>query len=96
MRRKNGSWPKLISDSLRLGASASTVIALRMAKLAKGGVAAKRESQRMVDEKIKAALDAALDAARRLASGNTPQVPTRTLAVYQKHVAKNLRRLLKG
>jgi len=46
----------------------------------------------MVDEKIKAALDAA----RRLASGNTPQVPTRTLAVYQKHVAKNLRRLLKG
>ena len=96
MRRKKNSWSKLISDSFRLGASASTVMALRMAKLAKGGVAAKRESQRMVDEKIKAALDANLDAARCLASGKGPHVPTRTVALYQKRVARNLRRLLKG
>ena len=96
MRRRKTSWPKIASDTLKLSASASTVIALRLAKLAKGGAAARRESQRMVDEKLKAAFDANADAARSIATGKALHVPGRTLTLYQKRVANNLRRLLKG
>jgi hypothetical protein len=66
-----------------------------MAKLAKGGAAAGRESKRMVDEKTKAAFDANADAVRSVLSGKALQIPGRTLALYQKRVTNNLRRLLK-
>ncbi|HXW70390.1 MAG TPA: hypothetical protein VEK34_02945 [Methylocella sp.] len=95
MRRRKIFLPQLVQNSIKLSASASTVIALRMMKLAKGGSAAKRESKRMVDEKIKAAFDANVDAARALAAGKGAQIPTRTLALYQKRVQRNLQRLSK-
>jgi hypothetical protein len=95
MRRRRTSWPKIADDTIKLGASAPAVIALRLAKLAKGGPAAKRESKRMVDEKMKAAFDATADAGRSIFFGKAFQVPARTIALYQKRVGNNLRRLLK-
>jgi hypothetical protein len=66
-----------------------------MLKLARGGAAAKRERKRMTDEKIKAALDAQAGAARSIMTGKALLIPARTLALYQKRVGQNLRRLLK-
>lgn len=82
-------------NAIKLGASAPAVVALRMAKIFKGGDAAKRESKRMVSEKMKAAFDASVDAARSTVSGKAGQVPARTMALYQKRVGENLKRLLK-
>jgi hypothetical protein len=95
VRNRAASWLKIVSRAIKLGATAQTVIALRTVKLAKGGAAAKRESKRMVDEKIKAAFDAYADAAQSGLSGKALQIPKRTLALYEKRARNNLRRLLK-
>ncbi|MCI0736136.1 MAG: hypothetical protein L0Y50_07670 [Beijerinckiaceae bacterium] len=81
--------------SLKLSAGAGAVVGLRMAKLAKGGAAAQRESSRMVSEKVRAALDAKLDATRSISTGKAHLLPARMIALYQKRVAENLRRLSK-
>jgi hypothetical protein len=49
--RKRSDWPGLLADSMTLGLNANLVIALRLAKIAWGGPAAKAESLRMVEEK---------------------------------------------
>ncbi len=95
MKRTKAYWSKMVFDSARLGASVPAVIGLRMAKLAQGGASAKRESKRMIDEKLTTALEASADAAQSILSGKAGRVPMRTLALYQKRVASNLRRLLK-
>ena len=51
-------WLKLSLDALELGAEASNVVALRMLKLAGGGTAAAAEAERMVSEKVTAAMAA--------------------------------------
>ena len=83
----------MATNAIKLGVSAPAVIALRIAKVSKGGAAARRESKRMVSEKVKAAFDASVDAAGSIASGKARQVPARTIALYQKRVGENLRRL---
>ena len=93
MRKKKLSWSKLTADALKLGVTANAVIALRMAKLAKGGRAAKVESKLMVAEKIAAAQKAALAASHDVAAGRVHRAPARAMAIYQKRVLKNLRRL---
>jgi len=95
MKRRKALWSKMVFDAALLSASVPAVIGLRMAKIAQGGAAAKRESKRMVDEKIKAAFEANADAAQSILSGKATRVPGRTLALYQKKVGRNLRRLLK-
>jgi hypothetical protein len=95
MKRSKAFWSKMVFDSARLNASILAVIGLRMAKLAEGGVSAKRESKRMLDEKIKTALEANADAVQNIVLGKAGRVPGRTLALYQKKVGNNLRRLLK-
>jgi len=40
-------------NAIKLGGSAHAVIALRMAKISKGGAAARQESKRMVSEKMR-------------------------------------------
>jgi hypothetical protein len=95
MQNSKATWSKNASNAIRLGASAQAVVALRMATLARGDAAARREGRRMVEEKIKTAFEANADAARRIVSGKALQVPARTLAPYQKHIGNNLRRLLK-
>ena len=96
MRRKKPVWSKLAADAVKLGMTANAVIAFRLARLALGGPRAKSESKRMVSEKIKAATAANLSAARSVLTGQAHLAPGRTIALYQKRVSKNLRRLSKG
>jgi hypothetical protein len=65
---------------------ANQVIALRLAKLARGGSEAIAESQLMVSEKA----EAALQAGAILASGGSV---SRVVSRYRKHVASNAKRL---
>jgi hypothetical protein len=90
------NWARLLTDSVKLGVSANHVIALRMAKLAHGDAAARAESKLMFDEKVKAAVDANLEAARAIMTGQAHLAPTRALNIYQKRVHKNLSRLSKN
>lgn len=95
--RKPASNPMALAfDSWMLGAEAASVIALRTAKLAMGGVEAQAEAQRMVSEKALAAfaLGAALATGKL---GSRPEtVASRTLAHYGKRVRANRRRLSKA
>jgi hypothetical protein len=93
MRKKTPSWSKLAAAAFKLGVTANTVVALRLAKLVKGGSPAKRESKLMVAEKIAAAQKAGLAAARDVALGRAVQTPQRTMAIYQKRVSRNIQRL---
>ncbi|HMK89805.1 MAG TPA: hypothetical protein VK446_09265 [Methylocystis sp.] len=93
MRRKRPNWTKLVTDSMKLGFDANRVVALRLAKLARGGASAKAESRLMVAEKIKAVMDAQNAAARSLLLGQSHLAPERALSVYKKRVRKNLTRL---
>lgn len=95
MMSKIPNWTKLLSDSVKLGVSANHVIALRMAKLAYGDAAARAESKMMLDEKVKAAIDANIEAARSVMTGQAHLAPSRALSVYQKRVHTNLSRLSK-
>jgi len=95
MRHKRPNWTKLFTDSVMLGLNANRVIGLRLAKLSRGDAAAHAESRLMVDEKIKAAMDANLVAAHSILTGQPHLAPKRALSVYQKRVRKNLSRLKK-
>ncbi|MHA6720179.1 hypothetical protein ACX40Y_12090 [Sphingomonas sp. RS6] len=88
-----GNWMKIGIDSWTLGMEASTVIGLRMAKLAAGGPAAAIEAQRMVAEKMQAALE--LQAAAAMGKlGSTPDAQARrTLSHYRRKVRANAKRL---
>ena len=79
-------WMKLSSDMMQASFEAQRVIALRMAKLAKGGAAAETESHLMVTEKM----TAAMEAGAALASGKSPQSVVRR---YRTIMRANQRRL---
>jgi hypothetical protein len=83
MKKRKAAWRKITGDIFSLSVNAPLVMVLRMAKIARGGAAAKRESTRMVDEKLKAASDATLGAARSVLTGNADRVRARTLALYR-------------
>jgi hypothetical protein len=86
-------WTKLTFDAIGLGVAANSVIAMRLAKVARGGAQAQAECQKMHSEKILAASRAAYI----LASSATPdRAASRMLAMYRKKVNANLRRLKKG
>jgi hypothetical protein len=79
-----------------LGLDAATVIGLRTLKIAAGGAAGAAEAQRMVGEKVEAAL-ALQTLALTGGLGNTPLSATaKTLAHYRRRVRANRRRLSKG
>jgi hypothetical protein len=80
-------------DSYLLTMEASWVVWLRWQRLLLGGAAAKRESRRMVREKVVAGMGLvpALAAAGALHSAEA--MATRTLAHYGKTVRSNRRRL---
>ena len=80
-------------DAWALGMEASTVVGLRVAKMAMGGAAAGDEAQRMVSEKIQSTLElqAALMTGRL---GTTPLAGTqKVLRHYRRKVKANRRRL---
>jgi len=80
------SWMKLARSASLLGLESHQVIALRLAKLAKGGQAAQKEAHRMVAEKITAAQAAALNLAMGGRAGSV-------VSNYRKKVRANRTRL---
>jgi hypothetical protein len=93
MSRKQPSWLRLSFDIWRAGLEAQQVIALRLAKLARGGASATAETNRMVSEKTAAAVEAQQTAATALLTGKAAQIPARTVALYRRKMRANRKRL---
>ena len=92
MRRKN-PWVGLSFKAWMLGLEASSVIALRMMKIAAGGVAAETEAKRMISEKLSAVLELQSRTLRG-GLGVTPHgAAAKSLAHYRRKVRANRKRL---
>jgi hypothetical protein len=88
------NWIALSYETARLGWEAQNVIMLRMMRLAMGGAPARKEANRMVQEKIAATGEAAMAAASAAASASPhSKAARRVLRVYKKRVRANKRRL---
>lgn len=83
-------------DAAFFCADAQRVVALRVMRIAAGGASAKRETQRMVAEKVAAFGEAQIAAAVALASGMSVKAAAkRAEAPYRRRVRANRKRLLK-
>ena len=88
---------KLWVDVLNIGLDFQRVIAMRLAKIAKGGAAADAECRRMVSEKFLAAAAAPDAAAAALAGGKGIATAARlALTPMERAVRENRRRLSRG
>ena len=85
-------WIKIGLDAWWLTMEASSVIALRTLKLASGGASAAEESQRMVTEKIAAALTLG---PMLIASASAAQAMATALNHYRRKTRANRKRLTK-
>jgi len=85
-------WCRTSIDMWRLGFESSAVIALRSAKIAQGGTVAMAEANRMVIEKIEAAVEAQIKLMTG-AFGGPGTAPTRLIRHYSNRVSANRRRL---
>lgn len=95
-RRRHNPWFGVGLQAWSLGLEASTVIGLRVLKIAQGGPAAEAEARRMIEEKAEAAAALQLQALTG-ALGVTPaKVSARALAHYRRKVRANRRRLSKS
>ena len=86
-------WIRLSLDMMALGAESSSVMALRMMKLAAGGAAATAEAELMVAEKVRAAAEAQAGAWTSLLTGSSHLAPRRAVAHYRRKVRANRKRL---
>jgi len=77
----SGGWGDLVSQSCELGLEAAMVVPLRLAKLARGGSAARAEARLMVSEKVEA--HGVL--LRALATGRCGWTPRRIAAATVRH-----------
>lgn len=95
-RMPSNTWYQTSMKAWLLAIEASQVIALRMAKIAMNDKTGKLESERMVSEKIDAAME--LQGMALTGSlGHTPQsISRKTLTHYHRKVRANRRRLLKN
>ena len=93
MFRAMQGWAHASAEAWALGFEASSVIGLRVAKIASGGKQAEREARLMVDEKIRAAME--LQTVMMTGGlGTTALSGTmKTLSHYRKKVAANNKRL---
>jgi hypothetical protein len=97
MRRpRSNPWIGIGFDTWRLGAEAATVIGLRTLRIAQGGEAGRAEAERMVREKV----DAAVALQTMALSGGLGVGPAsgsaRVVAHYRRKVSANRRRLMRG
>ena len=88
-----GPWFRLGMDMWMLGAEASSVIALRTAKLAAGGSAANTEADRMVREKLSAAMELSQQAMFGQLGTSMPGIGSKAVASYRRKVRANRKRL---
>ncbi len=82
------AWLRLTADATFLGLESQRVVSLRLARLAAGGPAVEIEAQRMVLEKVNAAMEAGMTLAF---GGSTAKVIRRV----RLHVRANERRLMR-
>ena len=88
-----GPWFRAGMDAWSLGLEASSVIGMRMAKLAAGGDAARREGELMVSEKVRAGLELQAELALSPFSATPLGTTQKALKHYRRKVAANRRRL---
>jgi hypothetical protein len=87
-------WFDVALKAIQLGVEAQSVIALRMVRLATGGVHAQNEAQRMVMEKIAAIAEVQTAMATGILNGHEDHVvATKALGAFKKRVRANKRRL---
>lgn len=96
MTRRKDPWTTLAFDSWSLGLEASSVIGMRMMKLAAGGAAAQAEAQLMVGEKLATSLTLPMLAMTGQLGASGPAIASGSLAHLRKKVRANRRRLAKG
>ncbi len=96
MAKRKDPWTSLAFDSWSLGLEASTVIGLRMMKLAAGGPAAEAETRLMIGEKVAAGLALPMMAMTGQLGATGPAIASGSLAHLRKKVRANRRRLAKG
>jgi hypothetical protein len=90
-------WLALTFKAAQLGMDAQRVIALRMMRLAAGGMAGQNESLRMISEKIAAVGEAQAAALSAIASGQKDTViAKKVLRVFEKRIRANKRRLTRN
>lgn len=94
MRGRN-PWLKLSMDAAALSWESSNVMALRMMTFAAGGAAANAEAQRMVSEKVTAAMECQTQLALGAMTGQAHAGPAKAMAMYRRKVRANRRRLAK-
>lgn len=94
MSRSSG-WFRLGLSAWSLGVESSSVMALRMMKIASGGKGGEAEAGRMIGEKI----DAGLDIQRMVMSGalnlSGSGAAGKMLGYYRRKVRANRRRLIR-
>jgi hypothetical protein len=87
-------WLALSAQTALLGWEAQRVIALRLMRIAGGGARGQAEAQRMVTEKLAAAVEAqAVLASSAIEGGSSHRAGKKMLDVYGKRVRANRRRL---
>jgi 3-oxoacyl-ACP reductase-like protein len=91
--RRAASWISLAFDSWAMGVEASAVIGMRLTKLAAGGADADAEAQRMVAEKVGAAIELQMLAATGGLGTSLESAAGRSLRHVRKKVRANRRRL---
>ena len=91
--RRTDPWLRLGFDAWFLGLEASLVVAARAVKLASGGVAAQAEMNRMVTEKVSAALALQMTALTGGLGTTARGAASKTLRHYRTRVRANMRRL---
>jgi len=93
MIKSYDAWMQAGFDFWMLGAEASTVMTMRIARLATGGAEAKAEDELMVSEKVRAMIELQNKIMTGML-GTTPLTNTRgVLRHYRSKVAANNRRL---
>ena len=88
-------WFSLATQMWLTTLEAQQVMALRAAKMMRGGAEAGPEMRQMVEEKIKAAVKAHQSGLELLLAGPGGQIPRKTVSHYRRKIQANRRRLLK-
>ncbi|MDP3660024.1 hypothetical protein [Phenylobacterium sp.] len=95
MAASRNTWFSLALDTMRLGLEAQTVVNLRLMKFATFGPGAISEAERMISEKMEAAMQVQAQLLTSALSGSAHLAPARTVAHYRRRVRANVRRLAK-
>jgi hypothetical protein len=88
-------WFSLAAQMWLTTLEAQQVMALRTAKMLRGGAEAGPEMRQMVEEKIEAAVKAHQSGLEMMLAGNGGQIPRKTVSHYRRKIQANRRRLLK-